>query len=420
MKPKTLIPLLLFILGTRPFGFTLFYLYFILSAFCLLPLIKSYKIKFPQILLLVIFSCVFIQLFLGYPLDLVLLASYFPFLLAPIIYCSFLSGLDNFSVFTLKTFLPFSFYLSCIQLLIQFLQFFSTIFNYDLTFLNALVIPVPDYSASVFVAAGLSMDRYSGVFNQPLDCGLFWFSIFTLYFSSSNLPVYDLSCSDSLASSLFWRRIAPIFALLGCLLSGSKIFLLIVSLLLVRFAQSFLNNLSTLRLSKRNLLFFMFALFVLLPAFLSYVLTQVKNNPLITVFFTTNASFSNYLSFYNLSAGRISESGEILKEDSSVFSVFGSGYHSVIYDNGFLYILKHIGFVGLLSFVIFAFISLVSFRCSPNAFHYSSRLQQILVFLAVMLVTIGGSVLTLHKSSLFFLSTLMYISATRASRFNAS
>ena len=137
-------------------------------------------------------------------------------------------------------------------------------------------------------------------------------------------------------------------------------------------------------------------------------------NPLVTIFLSSNAVVANKFSLYNLTAGRISTSGEVLKFNPLDLTPFGSGYHSIIYDNGFLYIIKHVGIVGLLAFMILALFSLMSPQYFSSVSSFSGLLLAFIIYICLLLVVIGGSVLTLHKSSIFLISTLMYIPASRS------
>ena len=227
MPLKIFVPALLFVFGFRPFGLTLIYLYFIFSSFYLIRNLKYSKFTLLQLYSLIIFLCIPAQYILGYPFDLILWASYLPFLFAPIIYASFRSSSNNLTIFSLYSFPLFAITISFFQFIIQIGQFLSNILGFDLSTFNALVIPVQDYSQSVFLNAGLSMNRFSGIFNQPLDAGVFWFSIFMLHiYIPKNFNFCEIH-SNSSAQKVFWKWLAPIFSVIGTLLCGSKIFLLI-------------------------------------------------------------------------------------------------------------------------------------------------------------------------------------------------
>ncbi|MDB4638782.1 hypothetical protein OAE87_01530 [bacterium] len=323
-----------------------------------------------------------------------------------------MSGRENLTVFTYKAFPLFASSISCCQIIMQVFQFLTSYFGFDIGYINALLVPVVNYSSSVFVVAGLSMNRFSGVFNQPLDCGLFWFSLFMLYMYVPKYLDFRKLTKDFSPTVFFWKWLAPVFSLLGCFLCGSKIFLLIGVILLIRSLFSFQRFCSRLKISRQTIILFFCAICFL--AFIFPLLFQSTQNPLVTVFLKSDSAFANLFSPYNLSAGRISPSGAIVKFNISDFTLFGSGYHSIIYDNGYLYILKHIGLIGIVSFILFAFSSLVSLRFTEYSSRFESLVLELLFFLFLLLLVVGGSVLTLHKASIFFICCLMYVSASRS------
>ena len=139
----------------------------------------------------------------------------------------------------------------------------------------------------------------------------------------------------------------PLTSFIGTILCGSKIFLLIIIASLIFIVRPFIRFIFSQRIKKYTLFYLSISAFLSIP-FLSLVLTSLANNPLVRTFFNFDSSS---ISLYHLTAGRVSLAGEIHNLDGFSFSALGLGYHTIIYDNGFLYLLFHVGFIGFFFFI---------------------------------------------------------------------
>ena len=127
----------------------------------------------PSILcFFLIYICIIFQALIVGP-SLILLVYYLPCLLSPFISYYFIS----FGAITSVRHIQFHRFItlcSISQLFFQLIQLISFRLSFVISFINQLIVPA-NLETSVFTNAGLTMQRFSGIFNQPLDAGVFGF-----------------------------------------------------------------------------------------------------------------------------------------------------------------------------------------------------------------------------------------------------
>ena len=298
-----------------------------------------------------------------------------------------------------------------VQLSFQVFQMLATFLSIDQLFINSIIVSTSDYESSVFVTNGLSMFRFSGFFNQPFEAGLF----FAL--SSLNYLLFffsDSSSRDKYVAKPFANIyiVGALACVIGLVLCGSKIVIPVLLVLFYFSSRYLLNVISSLRISAFVLKFFAISFASLISLFLivfRYFSDFFLINPLFNLF-----SGSRLFSIYQLTAGRLSSSSEesVIVTDFNLFEPLGIGYHKETYDVGFLYILHHVGFVGLFLILLFLFSipfsrrkSLVPivFRCPPIGLLFLFYIVFVLVF------ALGGSLFTVPKASSFLLLNLIFL-----------
>ena len=350
------------------------------------------------------------QLLSGNTSSIVVLFFYSGFLL--LAFWSFCLPYESKNIFmpSLDSVVKSFYFLSFIQLVVQILQLSSYIFNFDVSLLNQLVVPVADLSSSVFVTNGLSMYRFSGIFNQPIECGIFWYSSLMIFFAASKYNRYLLSLSTPGRLSSFYSLL-PLFSLLGFLLSGSKILLVAFSsYLLIDLSPRVISFLSRLRIRWRfaiSCFLLVFSFFV----FLSFPPSQFYEiNPLFTAIQQIGVGNIN---LFVLTAGRISssDSQSVLIWNNSDFTVFGRGYHVDTYDSGYLYVLYHVGIVGFVLVIAL----LIALLLGPFLSHgqRDKKFKSLFVLHSVFLLGIllcmsGGSIFTVPKASTLLMIAIAF------------
>jgi len=118
-------------------------------------------------------------------------------------------------------------------------------------------------------------------------------------------------------------------------------------------------------------------------------------------------------SIYDLSAGRLASNGNesIVQFNFSQISLLGNGYHSYTIDNGYLYLLEHIGIFGLF-LVLLLFFSVFIFPHINQKFAQTLRpFRHISIFYFVFLAfaLLAGSILTIPKASSFIFLCIIFI-----------
>lgn len=238
----------------------------------------------------------------------------------------------------------------------------------------------------------VSMGRYCGIFNQPLEAGLAY--------------------SIGLASWIYWAQVTPeksflkkaIFLsaiIIGGSLSVSKVFL--IGGIPVCFVYALWNkNIKAFLKPKFCLMaFFSLAFFVM---FAAWGFGKWSGTTFFLRLFQLSPSSNDLLSFYT--AGRLgySESGvsTLFRETLRIAPIqgFGFGGYDGALDNGYLEFFVQGGIIGL---IIYLFV-LISFLF--HGFRYYSKTKKECRFLLVLMVIVigaglGAPVLTINRTSIF-------------------
>lgn len=296
-----------------------------------------------------------------------------------------------------------------LQILVQLYQFSASVLGFDSSFINSLFNASNNYEESVFVTNGLSMYRFSGIFNQPLESGIFWGLTFinSLLFQrlkALKLPYFNL---PTIIIYLYL-----IFSLLGLLLCGSKLILIIIPVYIILNAQLLFRLIVRQKLNK-----YIFGYIIIYACLIS--LLNILASNYFQQFYSINPIYRfgsgtyDLSSIYNLTGGRLSSNGSesVIQFNFSGISILGNGYHTYTIDNGYYYLLTHIGLFGTLLMVLFILSVFIHPLLNPSYAQALIPFRFISIFYSLFLVLslLGGSIFTIPKASSFIFLCMIFV-----------